>query len=579
MDRYLPAAGFERLAFVVLAGVLLWLRVLAIYHFRTNSDEQQHAHVVWAWATGRLQYRDVFDNHMPLFHMLCGPLMAMLGERADIMVPLRWAMMPFWLAALWAVYQLTAVLYSRGLAAWSALFAGTVATCFFTYTEFRADDLWGALWLLALAVAVSGEFTVRRAFCSGLLMGLTVAVSLKTVALLSGLAVAAVPAFVLAWIRGERLNPAGTAARLGVIIAGIVIPTAIIALYFASKGALEIMYYCTVVHQLVPGERRWQQFSHTRWYFPLSVPFMGAYAWLIFRQTPETRLAIRRTIIVLMPWCFLILLLSYFPDITREDDLPYVPLVPLSLVPLLVLVGTLFKNDGWRRNIRAYGLPALAVFELIVTLRFHDIRRYHIRTPTQNIADVLAITKPHEFVMDNKGEYVFRPRAFYWVIEPFTKARINRGWIQDDIPEQLTQKTVKICYLDCARPKSRTGRFIAANYLPFDPWTHDMGVLGKVIGRASESGTFSFEVVIPQTYAVITEAGKAAGELDGKPYTDPVWLTPGKHEFHRTGGSGRTAIFLGDAYKKGFSPMFDAADAHATKSGNLSDDDDDAGPT
>src|SRR5579862_2818049 len=122
MDLHLPARGFERKAFLVLAVLVLVLKVLAIYNFRADSDETQHAHVVWGWVTGQLQYRDYFDNHMPLFHMLCAPAMALLGERADIMICLRWVLLPLYFVSLLAVWRLTAILYSRRAAPWSALF-------------------------------------------------------------------------------------------------------------------------------------------------------------------------------------------------------------------------------------------------------------------------------------------------------------------------------------------------------------------------------------------------------------------------------------------------------------------------
>lgn len=59
----------------------LALRVLMAWRFRVDSDEPQHLHVVWAWTHGLLPYRDVFDNHMPLFHLLSGILVA--GARFD----------------------------------------------------------------------------------------------------------------------------------------------------------------------------------------------------------------------------------------------------------------------------------------------------------------------------------------------------------------------------------------------------------------------------------------------------------------------------------------------------------------
>jgi hypothetical protein len=48
-----------------------------------------------------------------------------------------------------------------------------------------------------------------------------------------------------------------------------------------------------------------------------------------------------------------------------------------------------------------------------------------------------------------------------------------------------------------------------------------------------------------------------------------VWLAPGRHEFRRTGGSGRAAIFLADAHDKGFSPLFDADETIVKEQGTL----------
>jgi hypothetical protein len=569
IDRYLPARGFERVAFLVLAAMVLGLKILAIYHFRSDSDETQHAHVVWGWVTGKLQYRDLFDNHMPLFQMLCAPLMALLGERADIMIPLRWAMLPLTLVSLWGVYRVTAVLYSPRLAPWFALLAAILAKFFYTSTEFRTDQLWTAFWMLSLAAMVSGEFTVKRAFGFGLLLGLAGAVSVKTVPLVVSLATAAVPAFVLAWRRGEGLKFKGTTARLAAMTAGMAIPPTATVMYFVMKGAFWIMYYCVIAHNMVPGLKRWGHFEVDRWVFPISFPFLAAYAWLIFRQTPDTRLAIRRVIILLTPWCYLFLLLSYWPDVTREDDLPYIPLVPLSCVPLVLLAVPLVRSEEWRSKLWTYGLPALVLAEFVITFNTHNIREDRLRVTTHNIGDVLKLTAPGDYVMENKGDYVFRPRAYYWVLEPITKARVRLGTIHDNIPQRLIETGTKICYFRCGREGSHASKFIIANYLPFDSETRDMGVLGKVIGREPQDGTYSFDVTIPQTYAVVAESGEVAGELDGKPYAAPVWLAAGKHTFHRTAGAGRVAIFWNGAYAKGFLPMFDAADKIAKEEGTL----------
>jgi hypothetical protein len=85
------------LAEMVIAGgvffVLLTLRLFYATNQPWDSDEPQHLHVVWAWANGLLPYKDVFDNHSPLFQALSAPIFALLGERADIVTAMRWVIM------------------------------------------------------------------------------------------------------------------------------------------------------------------------------------------------------------------------------------------------------------------------------------------------------------------------------------------------------------------------------------------------------------------------------------------------------------------------------------------------------
>src|SRR6516225_5984181 len=113
----------------IAGGLFLILFTLRLF-YATNqpwdSDEPQHLHVVWAWANGLLPYKDVFDNHSPLFQALSAPIFALLGERADIVTAMRWAIMPVSVLVLWLVYLLGRRLFSKRVALW-----GTVlAACF-----------------------------------------------------------------------------------------------------------------------------------------------------------------------------------------------------------------------------------------------------------------------------------------------------------------------------------------------------------------------------------------------------------------------------------------------------------------
>ena len=91
------AKPVERVEMLVAVGFFLVLLVLR-WFYATNqpwdSDEPQHLHVVWAWANGMLPYKDVFDNHAPLFQAISAPVFALFGESADIVTKMRWAIVP-----------------------------------------------------------------------------------------------------------------------------------------------------------------------------------------------------------------------------------------------------------------------------------------------------------------------------------------------------------------------------------------------------------------------------------------------------------------------------------------------------
>src|ERR1700741_5684450 len=114
----------DRVKVFVAAGFFLALLALRCF-YATNqpwdSDEPQHLHVVWAWANGLLPYKDVFDNHSPLFQALSAPIFASLGERADIVTAMRWVIMPVSLLVLWMTYLLGRRLFSMRVALWGSV--------------------------------------------------------------------------------------------------------------------------------------------------------------------------------------------------------------------------------------------------------------------------------------------------------------------------------------------------------------------------------------------------------------------------------------------------------------------------
>ncbi len=228
----------------VIFAVMLVLRVIYANHFRFDTDEPQHLHVVWGWANGYLQYRDIFDNHGPdSFHLLCVPLFRVLGERADILIPMRLAMIPLFAISLWCIYQIGTALFSRQVGLWAAILCGFYPEFFLT--SFRVsctDNLWTVLWLLALVAAVRMPFTAKRAVIVGLLLGAAFAVTVKTGLMVGSLGLTTAAVITLApdgSVEEARLEIHRHAGMRVRVLGLIVVPVPRDAAFLAARGALQ----------------------------------------------------------------------------------------------------------------------------------------------------------------------------------------------------------------------------------------------------------------------------------------------------------------------------------------------------
>src|SRR5439155_14960906 len=212
-----------------------------------------------AWTRGLLPYRDLFDNHMPLFHAAHAPLLAAVGEHPQALFTMRLAMLPWFALTLLAIGWLGSALFSRRVGVWGAAVAALWPEHFLTALEFRPDVPWAALWLLGLALLLGGRASRARAIGAGLLFGLALAVSLKTVVLLAALGLGALtlrlalPGPAAGADPGAGARAPGSLGRLALLLgATALVPGAVVA-WFGAHGALGPMLACTVGHHLSPG--------------------------------------------------------------------------------------------------------------------------------------------------------------------------------------------------------------------------------------------------------------------------------------------------------------------------------------
>jgi hypothetical protein len=584
-----PEAGSgERLAAAAIVAAALALRCSEIFRYPFDSDEAQHVHVMWGWTQGLLPYRDFFDNHTPLFHLLLAPLLGVLGETPRILFWMRLAMLPLYALTLVLTYRLGAGLLGRRTALWGTVLLAVLPPFFYRTLEFRTDDLWTLLWLAALVLLLDRGAGGGRCFAAGLAVGAAFGVSLKTAPLALGLAIAAPVALLLArgagppaWRRAGGLAAAGLAGAL-------VVPLALVA-YFAGHGALAAMRYGTIGHNLLATARGWTPAIRLAALATGGSALFGGSRWASRTASPALRR--RRLVLVWSVGIYLLALWELWPIVTAQTYLPVEPVVAL-LIAHAALAGT---GDGVRartpppRARLPAGLPLAALLALACGLLIAGgpLRRSATEPEVALIADTLRLTGPGDPVMDFKGETIYRRRPFFYVLETITRSAIERGLIPDTIPEAIAGTGTCVAVADDRHMPGRGRSFLRANFISVGNLRVCGQMLAAAAAGAGAGSRFAFAVRLPARYALMTPAGAARGSLDGIAYDEPRRLAAGTHLFVPApvpasvpgSGPGRrevpaaaaapapVALVWAQAIERGFSPFAQDQSAAANRKG------------
>jgi len=527
----------ERLLAIAIASIALVMRAVAFFHYRFDSDEPQHLHVAWGWTAGLLQYRDLFDNHAPLFHMASAPLLRFLGERPDILLYMRAPMVILWLIISFATFTLARRLYDTRVAVWATLLLNVFPTFFLKSLEFRTDNLWNTFWMLALLILFdassrsgkgSETFRTLQLFLGGLLLGCALSVSLKTSLLLFSFAAAGA----LTWaarVRGTT-QPAIRSADIAIVLAGLVIVPALIVAYFVARGAWSDFVYCVFrFNGLVALTRSPSAVWIPRLIFVPLIIILVRVAWR-YRGTTTTW----RFLFAVATGIFTLTLGGFWILISPRDYLPFLPFMAIFAVAALA-----------RRRYFVMILCAASVICLIsigyYTAWLSNRTREFITMENQ----LLRLTTPSDTVMDYKGELIYRRRPYYFILEFITRNAIAHGLVADTVPEDLVRMRCHVAQADGTQWPDRARIFMHAYYI-------DLGRL-RASGQWLRSNG-SFTIGVPGDYAILTKHGEAGGLLDGTPYRGPRPLAAGPHVFTAAHPEGMACLWA-PAYARGFSPF------------------------
>jgi hypothetical protein len=611
-----PAAAAWAACGLLLAAVAL--RLAGIWEYRFNSDEAQHAHVAWGWTRGLVQYRDFFDNHTPLFHLAWAPLVAAFGEHVRTLFWLRLSMLPLYLGCLAFTFAIGRRLLSARAALWGTVLTALLPPFFVKTLEFRTDVPWTLLWLGVFQALTGGPLGAGRLFAAGLLAGAAAAVSLKSSLLFVCVLASALAA--AAWRTGTGGGQSGAAAgrprvwvsdkprawaggkprawmRAGgaaaAALAGVLAVPAAVAVFFQRQGALDALLAGAVRHNLLVGQHGpsllWRAMV-----LAAGVPVLLVVArWSLGAGPPE--LARQRLFLALVTGSYWIAMQVLWPLITSQTWLPVEPLFCLFVAAAATgagrwaggpagapppagsaAAGAAAREERWPLPGRAFLALALAV-EVSIDLLHGPLRGDQTGPQTVIVAEALRLTAPDEAVFDDKGDLVFRRRAFYPVLEDITRDAMAKGRIADTIPESILASHACVAIPESRRLPPRGRAFLASNFLPVG----HLRVCGKWLsGGPPSAGALppgeepserdlreragrgipdvTFMVAIAARYTIVGRGGPARGRLDGVELNAPRDLAAGSHRFEPRSPP-PWALLWARAAERGFSPFSAAA--------------------
>lgn len=246
------ASYLRLLAFAALAAFALWLRGPSFGHAVWNVDEAIHSAVARELLDGGVLYRDAIDQRTPLTYYVVAAVYAVAGPNN-----------------IYALHVFTALLIAatgfilwRAGAAWRQAGAGAWAAALYVLLSvvlpYRGDAFaFNTEWCVAFFTSLAA-WAFARHVADGRQRWLAAAGAALGTAFLSkqpALLDAAAPVLglaYLAWRRPAERRP--LPYRVAALVGGWLLPVALVAAYFAARGALrDAVYYAWTYNVQVYG--------------------------------------------------------------------------------------------------------------------------------------------------------------------------------------------------------------------------------------------------------------------------------------------------------------------------------------
>jgi hypothetical protein len=533
------------LGYAVVVVALAVLRLCWLNAYPLNSDEAQHAHVAWAWTQQLLPYRDVFDNHGPLFGWLYSYALMLIGERLHVLTWLRLAVQPWYALSLLSVFWMGRRLYGARVALAAVLVAGLFPRFFLVSGQFRTDDMWTALWLASLAMVVGAPWKHWRWLLAGVLAGTALSVSQKTVVLLATALIAAMVIHLFA------KRPASPVSRSHYLLTGtlglLLVPVSLGVWLYAHHDLASAWYGLAGYNMQTAGAERPgdQDFFYLK--LPLLIALLSGGIPMVLSWLRRNNDGTRRStaFLTLHSSIFLLMILLIWPLVTRQDPLPVLPTLILAGCGLVARQSHLALTSRQK----FYALAAVVAVELCGLMLGAPPWQDQLAPQRAQLATVLRYTDNDDMVMDAKSGAIFRMRPYYPVIESLADRRFKNGLATDTISTDLIDRRTMLVIRGRFPPA--TDAFVMRNYLPAG---EDVWIAGRQLANADDvNGARALNIELPGDYTLVDGVRTVAASMDGGQATAHWNIAPGQHRL-MTSASGPLYLVWTQAWDRGWRP-------------------------
>jgi hypothetical protein len=172
-----------------------------------------------------------------------------------------------------------------------------------------------------------------------------------------------------------------------------------------------------------------------------------------------------RATVFLTTAALLLLILGFSPSLRGQTFLP--------VYPLVILCGVGWLREGVERWLPAVypGVRATACVALAAALTTVLVVRARpwadgLRDQRELLQDTLRLTAKDEFVLDSKGETIFRRRPFYYAYVDVTRSLFASGGLKDAAREGLAETKTRVVLGDLSKFPEPTRSYLKRHYRP-----------------------------------------------------------------------------------------------------------------